>query len=163
FKLWTESNSPLHIPYLRNALVGEYWSNASNFTRLWSIYQEGGIYMETDVDLLRPLDELLEDACLLGFETSSLEQDDVVNTAVFGAMLGHEFVLYCLQALLSEFHGIEEANQAGPGLAPAICRDSGLVSYGEQCLVRGRVRIYEKEIFYPISFDGPRDTEIPSS
>ena len=160
-RIWNESNSPTHVPYLRNALAGGFWANASNFVRLWALYREGGIYLDTDVELVSSLDALLDDACFLGFETERLELDDLVNNAVMGARPEHPFVGRCLELLLGEFHGTEEAHLSSPVLVSRVARDFGLARYGDQVLAE-EVRLYRREIFYPFSFDEPPTPEVPA-
>jgi len=44
---WDESNSPMRFDYMQNAARNRKWSNMSNFVRLYSLFAEGGIYLDT--------------------------------------------------------------------------------------------------------------------
>lgn len=154
-KIWDESNSPLHIPYLRDALRLRNYANASNFTRLWALWREGGIYLDTDVDVVKPLDSLLDLGCFLGFETGPGLPDFCVNNAVFGAKARHPFTARCLRFLLSNYDGTEPANLSSPVLTTRILREHGLVQHGEQRLEPIGVQLLPRECFYPYGFDEP--------
>lgn len=59
-----------------------------DYARLQIILREGGIYFDVDVEVVRPLDELLRYPVFLGFET-----EEYVNTGVgFGAERGNKIV-----------------------------------------------------------------------
>ena len=98
-KLWDESNSPLGEWYPAEAARRGYWSRLSNYVRLHAVLTEGGIYLDTDVELLRPFDPLLHHDCFLGFQQEP-EAGDWVNTATFGARPGHPFCRRLLEFIV---------------------------------------------------------------
>lgn len=81
-KEWNESNFDLNCcDFVNEAYKAKKWAFVSDFARLKIIYEEGGIYLDTDVELIKPLDDLLINPSFLGEETSGL-----VNTGLgFGA------------------------------------------------------------------------------
>jgi len=56
-KLWTEENSPVDLPYLRDALKHHKWAFAADYMRFYALYHEGGVYMDTDMFLIKPIDD----------------------------------------------------------------------------------------------------------
>lgn len=68
-KCWDENNFDVYaIPYTTQAYrLGKY-AFVSDYARLWILYHHGGIYLDTDVELLRPLDDLMEDGAFMGQE-----------------------------------------------------------------------------------------------
>ena len=46
--------------YMREAYEAKKWAFVSDFARLKIIYDHGGIYLDTDVELIKPIDDLLE-------------------------------------------------------------------------------------------------------
>lgn len=69
-KEWNESNLPIDIcPYCREAYDAGKYAFAADVLRFDVLYREGGLYFDTDVKLLRPLDALTEQyACFVGYE-----------------------------------------------------------------------------------------------
>ncbi len=88
---WDESNFDLNFnAYVKEAYEAKKWAFLSDVTRLHALVTYGGIYMDTDVELLKPLDDLLDMAGVVGFEA-----DNAVCTAVMACQPG--------QRMFSEF------------------------------------------------------------
>jgi hypothetical protein len=152
-KRWDESNSPMSLPYIKTAIEHNNWANISNYVRFYALRQEGGIYLDTDMKVLQPMDMLLENNCFLGFESGNAGSGEFwVNNAIMGAVAGHPFIVECEQYLLEQFDGTEQANLSSPQLVTALLKTRhGLKDYGRQQL--GDIMLYEKEVFYPIPID----------
>lgn len=86
---WNEDNFDLNQnTYMRQAYEAGKWAFASDYARLKVVYDHGGIYLDTDVELLKPLDSLLENTGFMGFEPGG-----VVSTGLgFGAEKGHKVI-----------------------------------------------------------------------
>lgn len=72
-KEWNESNFDLNCcDYVREAYEAKKWAFVSDYARFWILYHEGGIYFDTDVEVIKPLDEILEQGAFLGCEKNEL-------------------------------------------------------------------------------------------
>lgn len=68
-KLWNEENFNIDMyPYTREAYDNRKFAFVTDVVRLYALYTEGGIYMDTDVEVVRPLDEFLHHTAFSGFE-----------------------------------------------------------------------------------------------
>lgn len=68
-KEWNEDNFDLDMyPYTREAYDTRKFAFVTDVVRLYALYNEGGIYMDTDVEVLKPLDEFLHHHAFSGFE-----------------------------------------------------------------------------------------------
>ncbi|MFI3305846.1 MAG: glycosyltransferase [Rikenellaceae bacterium] len=57
---WNESNFDVDsVPFVRDAYAAGKWAFVADYVRLHALYTEGGIYLDTDVKILRPLDNFL--------------------------------------------------------------------------------------------------------
>jgi hypothetical protein len=66
---WNEENFDIsQNRYAQEAYDAGKWAFVSDYARLKVLYDQGGIYMDTDVELLKPLDALLEGTGYMGFE-----------------------------------------------------------------------------------------------
>ena len=66
---WNESNFDINCcDYVREAYEAKKWAFVSDVARLYALVNYGGIYMDTDVEVLRPLDDLLKYEAVSGFE-----------------------------------------------------------------------------------------------
>lgn len=69
-KLWNEENFDLNSnPYIKEAYDAKKFAFVTDYVRLWVLYQYGGIYMDTDVEVLKPLDRFLIHPAFSGFES----------------------------------------------------------------------------------------------
>ena len=68
-KMWTEDNYEFpDVDYVKQAVEAKKWGHVSDYARLDVLYRYGGIYFDTDVELLRPIDDLLIYNGFAGFE-----------------------------------------------------------------------------------------------
>ena len=83
---WNEDNFDLdYNGYTRYCYDNMKWAFLSDFVRLVVVAEHGGIYFETDVELLKKPDDLLQYEAFYGFENS-----EKVNTGQgFGSVAGH--------------------------------------------------------------------------
>ena len=71
--LWNEQNFDLdRFPYAREAYDNKKYAFVSDVARLWALKEYGGIYLDTDVEVLRPLDDFLHLPAFMGYEDGKL-------------------------------------------------------------------------------------------
>lgn len=71
-KEWNEDNFDLNIyPYVREAYDSRKFAFVTDVVRLYALYHEGGIYMDTDVEVLKSLDSFLHHNAFSGFESET--------------------------------------------------------------------------------------------
>ena len=93
-KEWNENNFDIRLNrYCEEAYATKKWAFVSDVARLWALVHEGGVYMDTDVELVRPLDRLLTNKAFLGFEGTQW-----VGTNLIGAEPSHSFFIELLKS-----------------------------------------------------------------
>lgn len=86
---WNEDNFDMNQhPYLVWCYANKKWAFLSDLARLLIIQNEGGIYFDTDVEVIRNIDFLLEEEAFFAFENDSY----VATGLGFGAVKGHKAV-----------------------------------------------------------------------
>ena len=71
YKLWNEDNFDIQsVPYVQEAYESGKYAFVTDYVRLFALYTEGGIYMDTDVEVLKPFDDLLTLTGFTGYEGS---------------------------------------------------------------------------------------------
>lgn len=58
-KCWDMNNSP-DIPWVRECIKAKKWAFASDYIRLYALYTEGGIYLDTDILVKKSFDDFLD-------------------------------------------------------------------------------------------------------
>ncbi|GHU58953.1 glycosyl transferase [Spirochaetia bacterium] len=68
-KLWNETNFDINmVPFTAQVASVKKWGFIVDYIRAWVVFNYGGIYLDTDVELLKPLDVFLNNVCFSGFE-----------------------------------------------------------------------------------------------
>ena len=68
-KEWNEDNFDFNIiPYTQQAYVAKKYAYVSDYARLWILYNYGGIYLDTDVEVIKDLTPIVEKGPYLGCE-----------------------------------------------------------------------------------------------
>jgi len=147
-KEWNESNSPLDNKYCRDAYDKKLWSKVSNYVRLWAVHNEGGIYLDTDFEILKRLDPLLSNDCFLGFQRVE-EVPGWLTNGIFGAVAGTPFLKKCMEKT-ELIYGTEGYFILSPRVTTLVLREMGLDKYGFQKI--DEVTLYPVEYFYPYTW-----------
>ena len=96
---WNEDNFDINQnKYAREAYEAGKWAFVSDYVRLKVLYDEGGIYLDTDVELIKPLDPLIEENGYMGFDDRG-----IISTGLgFACEKGNDLVA----ALLADYDDI---------------------------------------------------------
>lgn len=85
---WNEENFDIDShPFVKSAYQAKKWAYVSDYIRAYAIYEQGGIYLDTDVLVLEDFEKFLHHRAFVGYENP-----DYPFTAVFGAQQHHPFV-----------------------------------------------------------------------
>lgn len=87
-RLWNEDNFDLDIePYTREAYDAKKYAFVTDYVRLWALERYGGVYMDTDVEVLKNIDKFLSLPAFSGFES-----DVDIPTGIMASEKGGEWV-----------------------------------------------------------------------
>lgn len=81
--------------YVQEAYKMKKWAFVSDYVRLWALEKYGGIYLDTDVEIIKPLDRFLIHEGFSGFSEIK-ENDFEIPAAVMGATKGNSYIKYLL-------------------------------------------------------------------
>ncbi len=99
---WNENNFDINShPFCKAAYEAKKWAYVSDYIRAYVIYNEGGIYLDTDILLLDKLDRFLHHDAFVGFENY-----DHPFTATFGAKKHHPL----LKKMLDYYDNLDSYN-----------------------------------------------------
>ncbi len=149
---WNESNYYTDNVYAKEAFNHKKWAFYSDYARLDIVYQNGGIYLDTDVELMKSLDEVLNDGCFLGVESTGL----IATGLGFGAVKKDKNI----KAMLDEYEGLHFANEDGTfDTLPCPMRNTRpFIQYGFKKNSR-EIQILNGAVIYPAEFFCPLDYE----
>jgi len=93
FMLWDINKFDIESTlWTKQAYESKKYAFASDYIRLYAVHKYGGIYLDTDVELVKNFDDLLQLTYFIG-----LEQNDIIEAAVFGAEKGTDWLTDCMK------------------------------------------------------------------
>ena len=100
FILWNEDNSPMNHPFVVKAYKEKKYAFVADYVRLWAIYNYGGIYLDTDMYIIKEFDNIiLDNITLFGFETL---KKDVISAGIICATPKNDFIY----SILNKYNSI---------------------------------------------------------
>ena len=101
-KEWNEDNFDVFsIPYTREAYEQKKYAFVSDYARFWILYNYGGIYFDTDVQVLKKMDDFIANGPFMGIETNGVVGErypDVAAGLGMGAYPKMDFYRKVLQS-----------------------------------------------------------------
>ena len=154
---WNEKNYDVNqIPYMKEAYDAKRWGFVPDYIRMDLIYRYGGIYMDTDVELIRPLDELLEYRAYAGVEAES-------NCIGFGCGFGSEKGNKILKDLCDYYRTLHFVKEDGTlNLTPNPIIVTEYLKKNGYELIPGKIgkvddfTVFPEEYFCPQAFSSGR-------
>ncbi len=106
-KEWNEDNFDVNsIPYTAEAYKAHKYAFVSDYARFWILYHFGGVYFDTDVEVIKPMDDIIEKGPFMGIEvvgTDKFESYPLVNP---GLGIGAEPSMPFYQEMLDHYSSI---------------------------------------------------------
>lgn len=145
-KEWNETNFDVHCcKYVEEAYEAKKWAFVSDYARFYVLHEYGGLYFDTDIEVLCSFDNLLDDNAFFGFGRTSL------TLPVFGATKGHKLLEMILQDYQRRVFRISENVYDTTTIertAERVLVDNyGLVMDGNTQLLDEGIRVYDKSYF----------------
>ena len=150
---WNESNTNLEeCPFVRDAYKAKKWAFVADYVRTKKLYDIGGIYFDTDMEVTKDISKLLDNTTFLGVEDSGK-----IAVGVWYEKNPHSFITSELLKVYQSFEkfNLEEINDNSiPNLITKIIEKCGF-SYYQSCIqyLDNDIVIYPRDYFYPYSFD----------
>lgn len=149
---WNEKNFIIdeQCQFVREAYENKKFAFVSDVARLKIIFENGGVYLDTDVELLKPIDELLQCKAFFGW------QDDkyVANGLGFGAEKGNSIVGENLSCYLHTSFINSDGSfnmKACPVYTTKILQQYGLE------LQNNSIQRLAEAVIYPVEYFNPLD------
>lgn len=152
-KEWNESNFDVNCcDFVKEAYEMKKWAFVSDFARLKIIYEQGGIYLDTDVRMIKSFDDLLYNKCFLGEETTGF-----VNTGLgFGAEKHSLIVKELLEMYIGKNFKLKDGSFdmiPCPQKNTEPLKKYGYVFSGIEIWKNEYVTVYPTDFFCPLDYE----------
>ena len=147
---WNESNFDINFnTYVKNAYEFNKFAFVSDYVRIYALYNYGGIYLDTDVEVFKSFDNLLSNESFWGFE-----QDNYVATSTIGSKKNNKILkeildIYDNKNFINNDGTID--NTTNVIIITNLIKEKGIVMNGEfqetDCLT-----FYPQEYFSPYNY-----------
>lgn len=147
-KCWNVDNFDVNsCQYVKEAFQEKKYAFVSDYVRLYALYNEGGIYLDTDVEVLKKFDDILDNMAFAGFE----RENHTIATCIFGSEKGNSLFKNFLDYYIDRPF-ILEGNQydltPNTVVITSICKRHGLNLNGDRQEL-DFITIYPQDFFSP--------------
>lgn len=149
---WNEDNFDVAAApkYVQQAYECKRWAFVSDFVRLKALTEMGGVYMDTDVEVIKPLTPYLHHRAFAGFEHPERVQTGLLacekDFPLFQRFLAHYDTASFLQS-----DGTPDVT-TNVEVLTRLCLERGMICNDSYQEIDG-LALYSREIFCPIDFD----------
>lgn len=139
---WNETNFDVDSNlYVKQAYEKKKYAFVTDYVRLWVLYQYGGIYMDTDVEVVKNLDCFLKHPAFSGFESNQ-----AVPTGIMGADKQNRWI----KLLLDEYRSLQFIREDGSlDLKTNVERISKITAEHYPLVLNGGYQDLGDVVFYP--------------
>lgn len=156
-KEWNEDNFDVNaIPFVKQAYEEKKWAFVADVCRFYACYTEGGIYLDTDVEVFRRFDRFLDNSFFIGIEYQ--ENAEVyrlgVDASVFGCEKGNGFARECLDYYNDKAFRLEDGRITGgtvQAISSIIAEKYGFRRVDENQVLNNGVNVFSTKYFCNIS------------
>lgn len=153
---WNEDNFDVNIiPYTREAYEAKKYAFVSDYARMWILYHHGGLYFDTDVEVIKPMEDIVARGPFMGVEVGAKDEEvPFVNPGLgFGAVPG----LNLYWDILDYYHHAHFVLEDGTfnmfaivKITTSVLKSHGMRSSNELQEIVG-VWIYPRDYFNPLN------------
>lgn len=150
FCLWNEETcanyaaehnlpNPMEHPFVKGAYAAKKYAFVADYVRFWALYHCGGIYLDTDMYVLRSFGDLLDAKFFAAWENS---KNDIVSCGVIGCARAE----ICLKEILTKYDTLEfDTDCLDKFIVPRIITPI--------VLKQENVAIFSYDYFYPLPYN----------
>ena len=153
-KEWNEQNFDINIiPYTAEAYQAKKYAFVSDYARFWILYHYGGLYFDTDVEVIKPMGSIIAKGAFMGCEQDSKSGIELTVAPGLGLAVESKHEIY--KAILEEYDSFHFLNEDGSN------NDKTVVEYVTEILKKHGLRnspgiqninginVYPSEYFCP--------------
>jgi mannosyltransferase OCH1-like enzyme len=147
---WNEENSDLSHQFVKEAYKLKKWAFVSDYIRLKVLYDFGGVYLDTDMMVIKPFESLLDNKCFFGAEDL-----EFISCGIIGAERNHWFI----KRSINHYNNFKFSNEMNLGMntIPRIVteilrKEFKYQNNFDELMAFADLTIFPPQYFYPFPF-----------
>lgn len=154
---WNERNFDVNMSiYTQEAYRLKKYAYVSDYARFWILYHFGGIYFDTDVEVIRPIDDIVARGSFAGFEGQPIQPTDNLHGRMaaglgMGAPKGHPF----FKQMTDHYDRIHYVKWNGKTTGVVIHHTSQYLDYENKQVLDGGIVSVSNLLIYPPEYFCP--------
>lgn len=154
---WDELNFDIQqYKFIRDAYEKRMYAFASDMARYIILYDNGGIFLDCDVEVLKPFDPLLSNKVFFANAVGVGGQMLVSPGLIMGAEMGDKFIKEMIE-VYKNMKFDSPIDQTSPLVLTHVLKDKGLKPRDEEQILEGGIRVYPSSFFDPIDHNRIRE------
>ena len=143
FILWTEDNFDFsQSAFARQAYENKKYAFVSDYVRIWALEKYGGIYLDTDIEVLKPFDDLLYEEAVFG-------TDDLGELTAFMASIPHHPIFKEILSLYDSMSFIKKDGSYNEVVNNKWMQE---ILYHRGYVQENRTQYLENAVIYPCEY-----------
>ncbi len=152
-KEWNEKNFDINVcPFVKEAYENKKWAFVSDYVRIYALYNEGGIYFDTDMKVIKDISNFLDKDMFMGYEDSGY-----IGTAVIGVKdKKNKYIKEILDFYdnLEHFYVQSIHNYTNPIIITKVLNKYNYdIDKNGVKIYDNHIYIYPRDYFYPLSYN----------
>lgn len=155
-KEWNENNFDVNIiPYTQQAYEAKKYAFVSDFARYWILYHHGGLYFDTDVEIIKPLEDIITKGPFMGIEVPS--KNGTLPKVNPGLCIGAEAKMEFYEKIIEKYNRLQFINEDGTLNQKTIVYYNTELLKGYGLQPTNIIQLVGKIWIYPCDFFNPLD------
>ncbi len=142
------------IDFTREAISVKQYAAASDYVRLYALYNYGGIYLDTDVEVFKSFDSFLDNVFFTGIDRQRFGEyhSDYIEAGIMGSEKGFHFLKECME-YFEKKHFIHKDGEydnskvMAPEIYATVAFKYGFVCDDKEQLLTNGIHIYPRNVF----------------
>ena len=140
------------LDFTREAMSVKQYAAASDYVRLYALYNYGGIYLDSDVKVLKSLDPLLDNVFFTGIDQNFDGDKKYLEAAIMGSEKGFGFLLDCMK-YFETHHFIhndgtyDNSTTIAPDIYAVQAKKYGFIEEDKEQILSNGIHIYPLSVF----------------
>lgn len=151
-KIWTKENFDIYsVIWVKQAFESKKYAFAADYIRFWALYNYGGIYLDSDVEVLKSFDDFLNCESFIGFEYLNIPE-----AAVVGCEKGCKWIKDCLD-WYNDQPFVSKSGKLRQDVVPLLVKIILDRNYKKRIVDNGKIQKLSGINLYPFHYFSPKN------